>query len=97
MAKVSLVVVSYNGLAYLDSCLTSMRASVNSDNELMVIANGSTDGSPDLFARLCPDAILVKNETNVGLASACNQGAALACDDTLNFEESYLEHTAPDL
>jgi GT2 family glycosyltransferase len=46
--------------------------------EVIVVDNGSTDGSPDLVRSEFPDVGLVANEDNVGYTVANNQGLALS-------------------
>ncbi len=60
-------------------CLTALAALDGlPDYELIVVDNGSTDGTADFLAQLGGDVRIVTNGENVGFAKACNQGAALA-------------------
>lgn len=42
--------------------------------ELVVIDNGSIDGSADVIAQRFPELRMIRNEINLGFAEACNQG-----------------------
>jgi GT2 family glycosyltransferase len=42
---------------------------------LIVVDNGSSDGTADAILERWPEATVLRNEANVGYASACNQGA----------------------
>jgi hypothetical protein len=71
---VSVVIVSYNSRAWLPDCLASLRAQSLSPLELIVVDNGSNDGSADWLAVHQPDVILVRLEAAISLAGAINRG-----------------------
>jgi GT2 family glycosyltransferase len=95
---VSVLVVTWNGRAHLERCLPALRAQTLRDHELVVVDNGSTDGSPELIARLAPSARLVRAPTNLGfiagnrlgLASCRGEAIALLNNDCVA-EPSWLE------
>ena len=68
MADVTAVVVTYNGLPWLERCLESVRG-----NETIVVDNGSTDGSLELVRERFPEVRLIEDE-NRGLAAGWNAG-----------------------
>jgi len=72
---VSVIVVNWNGADDLPACLDSVRAQIYEPLELLVVDNGSTDGSVN-FLRRQEDLILVENRDNRGFAAANNQGIA---------------------
>ncbi len=74
---VSIIVLTYNEVAYTRACLESLRRSTAPPYELIVVDNGSTDGTP-AYLRTIAGAKLVLNERNRGFAGGCNQGLALA-------------------
>jgi N-acetylglucosaminyl-diphospho-decaprenol L-rhamnosyltransferase len=65
---VSVVVVTLNGLTYIERCLDSV-----SEYELVVVDHGSTDGTLDVVRDRFPDAIVVEQE-NRGFAAGVNAG-----------------------
>ncbi len=67
---VSILVVTFNGRAFTAPCLESVPAGV----EIIVIDNGSTDGTPEAIAAGFPSAVVVRNPKNRGFAAAVNQG-----------------------
>lgn len=75
--RASIVVVSYNSAGYLPHCLGSIAAELGSADELIVVDNGSSDGSADLVAERYPWARLLRGE-NTGYAGGNNAGAAVA-------------------
>ncbi|MCX7855711.1 MAG: glycosyltransferase family 2 protein [Anaerolineae bacterium] len=82
---VSIILVVYTGRPYLEACLDSLRRTLPAGAEVVVVDNGSTDGSAALIRERMPEAHLLVNETNRGFAAACNQGAAMARGEILIF------------
>ena len=68
MSDVSVVVVTYNALPWLEQTLESVRG-----QEAVVVDHGSTDGTVALVRERFPDVPLVEQE-NRGLASGWNAG-----------------------
>jgi hypothetical protein len=62
-------------MAYLDPCLESLyTSSMKCTFDVIVVDNGSTDGSQQMLAEKYPAVKLIQNEGNVGLGKASNQG-----------------------
>ncbi|MEM7203374.1 MAG: glycosyltransferase family 2 protein [Planctomycetota bacterium] len=75
---VSLVVLSWNTKDLTLACLAALRAETpRYSREVIVIDNGSHDGSADAVAEV-PDVRLIRNADNRGYAGGNNQGAELA-------------------
>ena len=81
---VSVVVPCYNAAAFLPSTLRSVQAQQGFDLQIIVVDDGSSDGSPDLVARDFPDVTLVR-QANAGVAAARNTGLAHARHDWVAF------------
>jgi N-acetylglucosaminyl-diphospho-decaprenol L-rhamnosyltransferase len=75
MADVSVVVVTYNALPWLERCLGSVRG-----YETIVVDHGSTDGTLELVRERFPDARLIEQE-NRGLGGGSNAGMRVASGD----------------
>lgn len=71
---VSVIVVNWNGKAYVGECLKSLRSQTFLDFELIVVDNGSTDGSVEIVRSLFPDCLIIRNTRNYGFARGNNQG-----------------------
>ena len=80
MSLVSIVILNWNGLGYLQDCLGSLQAQTHTDSQVIVVDNGSTDGSVEWVARNYPQAHLICNEANMGFAAPANQ--AIRASDT---------------
>ncbi len=80
MAKTSIIVVAWNELHYTRQCLESIQAFTDQPYELILIDNGSQDGTADFFATVL-GAVVIHNEQNLGFAGANNQGIRAATGD----------------
>ncbi|MCC6626599.1 MAG: glycosyltransferase family 2 protein [Chloroflexi bacterium] len=75
----SVIIVNYNTRALLARALDAVAAStLTVPHEIIVVDNGSTDGSLALLRERFPAARVIANERNVGFAAANNQGLAAA-------------------
>jgi GT2 family glycosyltransferase len=82
----TIVVVTRDNLTFLRLCLESVLAATELPCELIVVDNGSSDGTPEYLALLAernPAVRPVLNGSNRGFAAGSNQGAALAETDLL--------------
>jgi GT2 family glycosyltransferase len=71
----SVVIPCWNGLAYTKDCLRGVLAESSLDFEVIVVDNGSTDGTAEFVRSLKdPRLSLIRNERNLGFARAVNQG-----------------------
>lgn len=76
---VSVIVVSWNTRDLLEACLRSVqRDDETTTREVIVVDNGSSDGSADLVRETFPETRLIANAENRGFATANNQGIAVA-------------------
>jgi len=81
--KASVIVLAWNGREYLEACLSAVFAQDYPDFEVIVVDNGSTDGSADFVAERFPQARLIRNERNLGFAAGNNVGLRAATGDVL--------------
>lgn len=65
--------------------LRALVAELRDGDELIVIDNASTDGTPDAVQEAGPDATLIEAGENLGFAAASNRGAALSSGQLLLF------------
>ena len=90
MPRVSVVVPIYNVEAYLGECLDSLAAQTFEDLEIVMVDDGSTDGSAAIaerFAARDPRFTLV-SQPNGGLSRARNTGMDVASGEFLAFADS---------
>jgi len=93
---ISVVLPVYNQLALTRACLGSLR-DTREPFELCVVDNASSDGTPEFFrAAAWPGGLRYqRNDANVGLIRALNQGTALAGGDVLCFLHNDTEMRDP--
>ena len=74
-SRVSVVVVTYNAMPWIERCLESVRG-----HETIVVDHGSTDGTLELVRERFPGARLIQQE-NKGLGGGSNAGMRVATGD----------------
>lgn len=72
---VSIVIPAFNQIHFTRLCLESLRKTINGECEIIVIDNGSSDGTAEYLSS-CSDLRVIKNRENLGCATAWNQGVA---------------------
>ena len=72
-ARVSVVIVNWNGQRFLQDCLSAVLAQSYADYEIILVDNGSDDGSADWVAEQFPMVRLIRNPVNLGFAAGNNQ------------------------
>jgi GT2 family glycosyltransferase len=85
--SVTVIVLNYNGLEHLEACFASL-INVDYPDEklsLMLMDNGSTDGSVAYMQRHYPQVRIVRSEENLGFAAGNNLAAREAADDYVVF------------
>jgi len=74
---VSVVIPVWNAVGTTRTCLTALHDTLGTSDQVVVVDNGSRDGTADLLASV--DWIdVVTHETNKGFAAGCNAGAGKA-------------------
>ncbi len=85
---VSILIVNYNGKQLLQQCIDSVLRSEYVNYEVIVIDNGSSDGSAELVKRILGDSRkfrLIQNSRNIGPSAARNVGCRLALGKYMAF------------
>jgi len=72
--KVSVVIATYNKKDYLRKCLTSLMSQTHKPDELILVDNGSTDGTAEMIKKRFPDVKLISLPWNLGLCKGYNIG-----------------------
>lgn len=76
----SIVLVCWNNKNYLEPCLRSLYAGqIRAHFDVIIVDNGSTDGSQTMLREQFPAVQLIQNDHNVGLGKASNQGIEATC------------------
>ena len=77
MAKVSIQIVTWNSLNYIFECLESLMRQSFRDFSILVIDNGSDDGTVEFVRSNYPTVSILQNFKNLGYSKANNQGIQL--------------------
>jgi len=87
---ISVIILNWNGNEHLEECLHSVSKQTTKDYEIILVDNGSTDGSVNFVESRFPSIRIVKLETNkgfcggniIGLQHAIGEFVALLNNDT---------------
>lgn len=71
------IIVTYNGLQWIDKCLTGLQKS-SYPVLCIVVDNGSIDGTAQHIANCYPDVLILREHSNLGFGQANNKGIKYA-------------------
>jgi GT2 family glycosyltransferase len=72
--KVIVLILTYNGKHLLDECISSYLANDYENFEVVVIDNGSTDGTQEWVENSFPDVLFLQTGANLGYSRGFNYG-----------------------
>jgi len=91
----TLIVVSYNKRPYTELCLRGQLDCTPPPDQIVVVDNGSTDGSVEMLAQVQAEARrrglgfeVIRNTGNAGACTARNQGLEIATGDLIGFMDN---------
>lgn len=84
MDRILTIVVTHNGIGWMDRCLGSLESS-SLKTDIFVVDNCSTDGTPDYISEHFPDANLFRSKENPGFGAANNIGLRYALENGYDF------------
>jgi len=79
----SVLIVAWNSRAELKRTLPALLPELGDDDELIVVDNGSGDGTPEAVDEMAPTARVLRAGGNLGFAAGCDAGAEAASGDLL--------------
>ena len=87
LPRVLIIIVNWNGRDDLLELLASIKnLNYPKDNyKIMVIDNGSSDGSQTAISQSFPDVYLLENKRNIGYVKAVNQGIANGLNTAVDY------------
>lgn len=78
MARVSINIVTWNGMRFLPEALESIEKQTFQDFNVVIVDNGSTDGTVNYIKENYPQVTMIRNVQNLGFAHGHNQAMRLA-------------------
>ena len=87
MPRFSIIIPLFNRVLFTTICVRALQAVADrwDETEVILVDNGSQDGTATFLATLGAPFCVISNERNMGFAHACNHGAAAARGDYLVF------------
>ncbi len=79
--RVSIIIVNWNGKKYLEECLTAVFNQTYPNYEVILVDNGSTDGSAEYVETNFPQAKVIRLDKNYGFSKGNNVGIQEAFKD----------------
>jgi GT2 family glycosyltransferase len=70
--EVSIIIVNWNGKNYLENCFSSIFYQTYQNFEVILVDNGSRDGSVEYIIKNFPATKIIENDKNIGLPAATN-------------------------
>src|SRR5437868_13532539 len=80
---VSVIVLNYNGLRFLDDALTTLLAQEYPEFEVILVDNASKDGSAEYVRSNFPSVRILALDSNLGFAEGNNRGVDVAEHDLI--------------
>lgn len=98
MQEVSVIIPNYNGMAYLDGVLSTLEKQTLRNYEVILVDNGSDDGSCAFVASHYPWVHMIELSENFGFCKAVNEGIrqarsnyVLLLNNDIEVEADFLE------
>jgi len=88
MPKVSIIIPAYNASQWLAETLESALAQTHPDKEIIVVDDGSRDGTAEVARRFSWRGVRMVSQPNRGAAAARNHGLRLATGDFIQYLDS---------
>lgn len=93
MPKASVIITLYNKGPHIKRAIESVQNQTESDIEIIVVNDGSTDNGPDIVKNIKDKRILFINQKNQGGASAANRGVKESSSNFMTFLDADDEWT----
>lgn len=74
MTQITIIIPNYNGAAYIETCLDSLKKQTFQDFDICVVDNASLDGSAQIVEEKFPEVTLIRLSQNFGFSRAVNEG-----------------------
>ncbi len=85
LPPISIIIPNWNGRQMTAECIRSLLAMDYTNFAILVVDNGSTDGSIEMLRREFPRVTVLPQSRNLGFAAACNVGIRHALRDHIEY------------
>ena len=82
---ISIIILNWNGLEDTIECIESLERLTYPNYEIIVVDNGSTDGSQEAIMKRFPEVALIQNSENLGFAGGHGKGIRYASGEYIAF------------
>jgi len=83
--KVAIILLNWNSFDHTSNCIESLQLCDYPSFEIIVVDNGSIDGSGNLLKAKFPEIILIASPTNEGFAAGNNRGFSYAIENQFTY------------
>jgi len=83
--KVAIVILNWNGYDVTRECLASLSKIDYPNYEIVLVDNGSTDGSPERLVAEFPGITVIRNKENLGFTGGNNVGIRRALEENADY------------
>lgn len=83
--KLAVIIPNWNGREFLQDCLVSLYNQTYPDFEVILVDNGSADGSVVFTEKNFPKVNIIKLKKNYGFAKAINEGVKISLSEYVVF------------
>lgn len=95
MKKIAIIIVTWNGMKWIEKCLNSIRES-NYPSTVFLIDNNSPDETPDFVEKKFPEVRITRSNINLGFGKANNIGISQAINEEFDYifllnQDAYIE------
>ena len=81
MIETAVIIANWNGQKYLKECLDSLARQSYKNFKIILVDNGSQDGSVDFVRKNYPETEILKLSENTGFCFAYNKGISQALEE----------------
>lgn len=85
LPKIAIVILNWNGKKDTIECLNSLKKITYSNYEIILVDNGSADGSVEMLEKEYPEINLIKNKENLGFTGGNNVGIKKALEHNADY------------
>ena len=76
--KSTVIIPNYNGMKYIENCMKALEKETSTEYQILIVDNGSIDGSRQWIEENCPVVQLIAMGENTGFCGAVNAGIKAA-------------------